>query len=96
MVVLFNWRYKRYDRNINRLPMASRLSRRKRYTGTACVARMNRVTEGAIFSFKIRKKHVPIIFTIKIRRGETGEKFRARRRDKAKPHHEKIKGHFIF
>jgi hypothetical protein len=57
---------------------------------------MNRVTEGAIFSFKIRKKHVPIRFTIKIRRGETGEKFRARRRDKAKPHHEKIKGHFIF
>jgi hypothetical protein len=57
---------------------------------------MNRVTGGAIFSFKIRKKHVPIIFTIKIRRGETGESLVARRRDKAKPHHEKIKGHFIF
>jgi len=61
--------------------------------GRRCMARMNRETSGAIFSFKIRKKHVPSIFTIKIRRGDKGETFRRRRIERIKPHHEKIRVH---
>ena len=71
----------------------SMVSPRNVYTGIICVARMNRETAGAIFSFKIKKKHVPSIFTIKIRSGETGETFMKRRTARINPHHEKIRVH---
>jgi len=63
------------------------------YTGITCVVRINRDTSGPIFSFKIRKRNVPNIFTIKIRRGDKGETFIKRRNARINPHHENIRVH---
>ena len=69
------------------------LSLRKMYTGIMWDKRTNMATESPIFSFKIRKTMVPKQFKIKIRSGETGEIFKRRRTDRAKPHHENMKIH---